>query len=102
MAVVPLQAVFRGDFVTLLVLVDDEDTMKVVADKIAYHVINRRLPPQDAPMRVQYNHRALPPDQTVAQAGILPLSFVEVYYDARERRHAGMDRRSYPGRPLER
>ena len=88
MAVVPLQAVFRGDFLTLLVLVDDKDTMEVVARKIAYHVINRRLPPQDAPIRVQYNHRALPPDQTVAQAGILPLSFVEVYYDARDRSHA--------------
>jgi toluene monooxygenase system protein B len=97
MAVVPLQAVFRGDFVTLLVLVDDKDTMEVVARKIAHHVINRRLPPQDAPIRVQYNHRALPPDQTVAQAGILPLSFVEVYYDARDRRHAGMDCRSHPG-----
>lgn len=101
MAVVPLLAVFRGDFVTLLVHVDDEDTMEVVADKIAYHVVNRRLPPQDVPMRVQYNHRALPPGQTVSQAGMLPMSFVEVYYDARERRHAGMDCRSYPGGPLE-
>ena len=102
MAVVPLQAVFRGDFATLLVLVDDEDTMEVVADKIAYHVINRRLPPQDAAMRVQYNHRVLSPDQTVSQAGILPMSFVEVFYDARERSHAGMDCRSYPRHPLER
>jgi hypothetical protein len=49
MATVPLQAAFRGDFATLLVLVDDEDTMEVVAQKVAYHVIGRRLPPQDAP-----------------------------------------------------
>ncbi len=82
MATVPLQAAFRRDFVTLLVLVDDEDTMEVVAQKVAYHVIHRRLPPQDAPMRVQYNDRVLPPDQTVSQAGILPMSFVEVFYDA--------------------
>lgn len=82
MATVPLQAAFRRDFVTLLVLVDDEDTMEVVAQKVAYHVIRRRLPPQDAPMRVQYNDRVLPPDQTVSQAGILPMSFVEVFYDA--------------------
>ena len=82
MAAVPLQAVFRSDFVTLLVLVDDEDTMDVVAHKVADHVIHRRLPPQDAPMRVQYNNRVLEPDQTVSQAGILPMSFVEVYYDA--------------------
>ena len=82
MATVPLRAAFRRDFVTLLVLVDDEDTMEVVARKVAHHVIPRRLPPQDAPMRVQYNDRVLPPDQTVSQAGILPMSFVEVFYDA--------------------
>jgi len=66
----------------LLVLVDDEDTMEVVAQKVAHHVIQRRLPPQDAPMRVQYNNRILAPEQTVSQAGILPMSFVEVFYDA--------------------
>jgi toluene monooxygenase system protein B len=82
MATVPLYAVFRSDFVTLLVLVDDEDTMEVVAQKVAYHVIRRRLPPRDAPMRVQYNRRVLQADQTVSQAGILPMSFVEVFYDA--------------------
>jgi toluene monooxygenase system protein B len=82
MAAVALQAVFRKDFVTLLVLVDDEDTMDVVAQKVAHHVIQRRLPPQDAPMRVQYNNRVLAPEQTVSQAGILPMSFVEVFYDA--------------------
>jgi toluene monooxygenase system protein B len=82
MAAVPLQAVFRRDFVTLLVLVDDEDTMEVVAQKVAHHVIQRRLPPQDAPMRVQYNNRILAPEQTVSLAGILPMSFVEVFYDA--------------------
>ena len=82
MAAVPLQAVFRRDCVTLLVLVDDEDTMEVVAQKVAHHVIQRRLPPQDAPMRVQYNNRILAPEQTVSQAGILPMSFVEVFYDA--------------------
>ena len=81
MALLPLQAAFRGDFVALLVLVDDQDTMDVVAQKVAYHVINRRLPPQDAPMRVQYNDHVLPPDQTVAQAGMPPMSFVQVFYD---------------------
>lgn len=82
MAIVPLQAAFRGDFVALLVPVGDQDTMEVVAQKVAHHVIRRRLPPRDAPMRVQYNDRVLPPDQTVAQARILPMSFVEVFYDA--------------------
>jgi toluene monooxygenase system protein B len=82
MALLPLQAAFRGDFVALLVPVDDQDTMDVVAQKVAYHVINRRLPPQDAPMRVKYNDQVLPPDQTVAQAGMRLMSFVQVFYDA--------------------
>jgi toluene monooxygenase system protein B len=91
MANVPLQAVFRGDCLLLLVAVDDRDTIDVVAQKVAHHVINRRLPAQDAPMRVQYNDRVLPTDQTVAQAGLSPMSFVEVFYDGGERVHAGMD-----------
>lgn len=94
---VPLQAVFRGDCITLLVPVDDQDTMDVVAQKVAHHVINRRLPARDAPMRVRYNNRVLPTDQTVAEAELSPMSFVEVFYDARERVHAGMDHGSDPG-----
>jgi toluene monooxygenase system protein B len=95
MATVPLQAVFRGDFVALLVSVDDRDTMDLVAQKVAYHVIHRRLPPQDAPLRVQYDGSVLPRDQTVAQAGMSPMSFVEVFYDA-SGDNAGMDSDSYP------
>ena len=82
MATVPLQAAFRGDFAVLLVSVDDQDTMDRVAQKVAYYVIHRRLPPQDAPMRVQYDNRVLSPDETVAQADIPPMGFVEVFYDA--------------------
>ena len=96
MAVVPLQAVFRGDCLLLLVPVDDRDTMDVVAQKVAHHVIHRRLPFQDAPMRVQCHERVLPTDLTVAEAGLSPMSIVEVFYDARERERAGMDRRSDP------
>jgi toluene monooxygenase system protein B len=82
MANVALQTIFRGDCLMLLVTVDERDTMDMLARKVARHVINRRLPARDASIRVQYNHRVLPPDQTVSQAGILPMSFVEVFYDA--------------------
>jgi toluene monooxygenase system protein B len=99
-ALVPLHAVFRGDFIGLLVPVDDRDTMDVVAQKVAYHVIHRRLPPQDAPMRVQYNGSVLPRDQTVGQAGMSPMTFVEVFYDASEHNNAGMDSGSYSRRRL--
>jgi toluene monooxygenase system protein B len=74
--------------------------MEVVAQKIAYHVIGRRLPPQDAPMRIQHNGVVLVPDQTVAQAVIPPMSFVEVFYDASGRNNAAVDSRSDAGRPL--
>jgi hypothetical protein len=94
MATVPFQAVFRGDCLTLLVSVNDRDTMDVVALKVAHHVIHRRLPAQDAPMRVHYHDRVLPTDLTVTQAGLSPLSFVEVFYDAREGEPARMDRGS--------
>jgi toluene monooxygenase system protein B len=99
MATVPLQAAFRGDFATLLVLVDDEDTMEVVAQKVAYHVIGRRLPPQDAPLRVQHSGLVLLPNQTVAQAAMPPMSFVEVFYDA-SRHNTAVDSRNYAGGSL--
>lgn len=97
MATVPLQAAFRGDFVTLLVFVDDTDTMDVVARKVAHHVINRRLPPENLRMRVRYNQQVLSPEQTVAQAGILAMNFVEVFYDGSACSHVGMDRGGNPG-----
>jgi toluene monooxygenase system protein B len=100
MAIVPLHAVFRGDFIALLVAVDERDTMDVVAQKVAHHVIHRRLPPQDGPLRVQYNGSVLPRDETVAEAGMSPMSFVEVFYNASEHNNAGMDSGSYSGRPL--
>ena len=99
MATVPLQAAFRGDFATLLVLVDDEDTMEVVAQKVAYHVIGRRLPPQDAPLRVQHNGLVLLPDQTVAQAVMSSMNFVEVFYDA-SGHNAAVDSRNCSGGSL--
>jgi hypothetical protein len=62
-------------------------------------VIDRRLPPQDAPLRVQHNGLVLLPEQTVAQAAILPMSFVEVFYDA-SGHHSEVDSRNYSGGSL--
>ena len=38
------QGIFEGDFVVLLVPVDTDDPMTVVAQKIAHHVAGRRCP----------------------------------------------------------
>lgn len=81
MAIVPLTAAFRGDFVVLLVTVEDTDTMNVVAQKVAHHVIGKRLPLKTAPMKVKHNSQVLTSEVTVATANIQPTDFVEVFYD---------------------
>jgi toluene monooxygenase system protein B len=75
---VPINAMFEDDFVTQLALVLDTDTMTVVAEKVAQHVIGKRQPPRDAPMVVRYQGRVVPADVTVAEAGIGPLQNVYV------------------------
>lgn len=75
---VPINARFEGDFVTQLVVVFDTDTMREVAAKTAHHVVGKRLPARDADMVVSYQGRKLPPDMTVAEAGIAPLQNVFV------------------------
>jgi len=82
MAIVPLQAVFEGDLAVLLVLVDDQDTMQVVAEKVAHHVIDRRLPAKDAPMSIRYNGEVVSQEKTVAEAEMGPMAFVEAFYHA--------------------
>ncbi|HEX2911065.1 MAG TPA: toluene-4-monooxygenase system B family protein [Chloroflexia bacterium] len=81
MALYPLAAVFHNDFVVLLVPVDDADNMDVVAEKVAHHTINRRLQEKNLPMRVKYEGKVLPGTQTIMEAGIPPMGFVEVFYD---------------------
>ncbi|GHA48916.1 hypothetical protein GCM10010372_55930 [Streptomyces tauricus] len=51
MALFPLQALFEGDLVVLLVPVDDGDPMTVVADKVAHHVVDHRVAARDRPLR---------------------------------------------------
>ncbi|KAA0941501.1 MULTISPECIES: toluene-4-monooxygenase system B family protein [Streptomyces] len=80
MALFPLQAVFDGDLVVLLVPVDDTDPMTVVADKVAHHVVGHRVAAQDRPLRVRHDGRTLPGDATAVSAGMRPLDVVEVGY----------------------
>ena len=68
MAPVPVTTVFRDDFVVQLVALEDTDTMDQVAEKVAYHVIGRRLPSRDATMRVDFEGRVLAREETVAGA----------------------------------
>ncbi|HLH68684.1 MAG TPA: toluene-4-monooxygenase system B family protein [Candidatus Dormibacteraeota bacterium] len=75
---VPINAKFGNDFVTQLVVVLDTDTMREVAAKTAAHVVGKRIAPRKAEMVVTYQGRVIPPEMTVAQAGIAPLQNVYV------------------------
>jgi hypothetical protein len=50
-------------------------------------------------MRVQHNGLVLLPNQTVAQAAMPPMSFVEVFYDA-SGHNTAVDSRNYAGGSL--
>ncbi len=80
MALFPVQGIFEGDFVVLLVPIDDEDPMTVVAEKIAAHAVQRRVPAQDRPMKVRHKGEILADDATVVTAGVAPLDVLEVVY----------------------
>ncbi|MDI3313845.1 MAG: toluene-4-monooxygenase system B family protein [Mycobacterium sp.] len=80
MALFPLQAVFDGDFVALVVPVDDTDPMSVVADKVAHHVVGHRVAAQDRPLAVRHNGTTLPGDVTLASTQITPMDVIQVGY----------------------
>lgn len=80
MALFPLQGIFDGDFVVLLVPVDTEDPMTVVAEKVAHHVVGRRVAAQDRPMKVRCQGEFLADEATVAEANLSPLDVLEVVY----------------------
>lgn len=77
---IPINALFGGDFVSLLVVVLSTDTMAEVSAKVAAHVVGKRVAPRDAPMAVYYRDQPVPAAQTVTEAGIGPMQFVFVDY----------------------
>lgn len=80
MALMPVQGQVLGDFVINLVPIDSDDTMAVVAEKIAYHSVNRRVATQDKLLRVRHHGHVLPVDATPASAGVNPLDYLEAFY----------------------
>jgi toluene monooxygenase system protein B len=80
MALIPLTAAFRGDFVVQLIPVEDTDTMEEVAEKVAAHAVDLRVAPKRMPMEVVFKEKILSPEDTVKGVGIGPMDFVEVRY----------------------
>jgi hypothetical protein len=79
---IPVNALFEGDLVTLLVLLLSTDTVAEAAEKVASVVVGQRVAARDAPLVLSYAGRDVAPDQTVAEAGITPLSEVFVRFAA--------------------
>jgi toluene monooxygenase system protein B len=77
---VPVNAIFADDFVEILVAVTTADTIAEVAAKVAHHVEGKRVRARDAVKVVFHDNRALPLDQTVADAGIAPFDHIRVDY----------------------
>ncbi|MBT9160404.1 MAG: Toluene-4-monooxygenase system protein B [Dehalococcoidia bacterium] len=80
MATIPLQTNFRGDFAVQLVSVEDTDTMNIVAEKIAHHAVGLRVAVRNAPKRVYFNGKEMPPEMKVADSGIETMDYVEAAY----------------------
>lgn len=84
MAQFPFISNFQYDFVLQLVACDTEDDMDKLAEAAAFHSVNRRVRPQPGKtLRVRPQGSDLPFDRklTVAQAGIKPMTCLEVYYE---------------------
>jgi toluene monooxygenase system protein B len=81
MALLALSAVFEHDFVSLLVAVDDQDTVEIVGQKIAHHVVDRRIKDRNTPIRVRHKGRVLPRGQRIGETGVGPLDHVEAFFD---------------------
>ena len=77
---IPINAKFGDDFVMQLVFVTTADTMAEVAQKVAHHVVRKRITPQDRVMVVYCDGRPVAEDATVAQVGIGPGQHVLVDY----------------------
>ena len=76
----PVVTLFRGDAFYFVALIEDTDSVATVGEKCAQHAVGRRIPPQEAPVTVEYDGRTLDPDQSAVEAGIQPMGTVYVSY----------------------
>ena len=83
MAAFPLHSNFEGDFVPVLVEVDTDDSMDVVAEKCAYHSVGRRVAARPEKILRVRRHGApecFPREMTVAAAGLKPTEVIDVIF----------------------
>lgn len=82
MALFPIYGRFVGDFVPHLVAVDTDDTMDVVAEKVAIHSVGRRVPRPATPTGydVYLDDRLIPAATTLGELGLVPLQWLDVKF----------------------
>jgi toluene monooxygenase system protein B len=78
--VIPINALFGTDFVSMLVVITSADSIAEVGEKVAANVVGKRVAPRKASKAVYFRGERLPSDWSVEQAGITPMSFVHVDY----------------------
>ncbi|TAK92024.1 MAG: hypothetical protein EPO06_02080 [Burkholderiaceae bacterium] len=73
---VPLYAFLQEDTLGLVILVQDTDSMTAVAANLQQAACMRVAPRQG--MRVRYNGKLVPPERSVAEAGMGALDRIDV------------------------
>ena len=83
MSLFPLHAALEKDFLVQLIVVDADDSMDVVAEKVAYHCVNRRVKPRQGAMRVRRHRQTelFPREMTVAESGLKPTEVMDVIFE---------------------
>lgn len=82
MALFPITGRFVGDFIPHLVAVDTDDTMDVIAEKVAVHTVGRRLPQPAEPKGydVLLDGQLVPASTTLGELGLAPLQWLDVRF----------------------
>ena len=82
MSAFPIHAALEKDFLVQLIVVEATDSMDQVAEKVAYHCVNRRVKPRDGVMRVRRRQTTelFPREMTVSESGLKPTEVIDVVF----------------------
>ena len=82
MALFPICGRFVGDFIPHLVAVDTDDSMDVVAEKVAVHSVGRRVArsAEHVGYDVYLDGRLIPAAATLGELGLVPMQWLDVKF----------------------
>jgi hypothetical protein len=79
---VPLVGQVRGDLLPQLVVVDDEDTVAALIEKVCHHSVGLRVAEREDVGKLLFHEgQQLSHDTTFEQAGIRPMDYVEICFE---------------------